>query len=172
MKEFIEIIERIKAEIGSKNDYDVAEALDMKQNAFSLRKKRGSIPYEEIISFCDKINLSYDWVLCGIGPKYHLEPEASLLKESHQEYMVIDKYIKRILELIKDMDEDQKRGILYYIEREKQLSELIKTTAGEKQEEEEPKGARKKERRINQLKYSGNNKRKKQFAYKTTSKRH
>ncbi len=126
MKEFIKIIERIKAEIESKNDYDVAEALDMKQNAFSLRKKRGSIPYEEIISFCDKINLSYDWILRGIRPKYHLEPEVSLLKESHQEYMVIDKYIKSILELLRDMDEDQKRSILYYIEKEKLLSELIK----------------------------------------------
>jgi hypothetical protein len=162
MTSFQGIINRIKQEIGTKNDYDVAEALEMKRSTLAERKSRDSIPLEEIIRFCDNKNLSYDWVLSGIGPKYRLESEDSLLKDSSREHMVIDKYTKKILELLKDMDEDQKRSTLYYIDREKQLSELIKKRAGEEQEDYKWDG---KERRKGQITFKGYDKRKKMHQY-------
>ncbi len=66
-REFEKIIERIKSFKGLRYDIDVAELLGMTQSAFAERKRRNSVPYEELIEFCDNEGVPYDWLLEGRG---------------------------------------------------------------------------------------------------------
>ena len=52
-------------------DIDVAIALDMSKQSLSQLKKRNKIPYEQIIKFCEKRNISIDSMICQhfIGQK-------------------------------------------------------------------------------------------------------
>ncbi len=43
-------------------DKDVAEALGINQLTFATMKKRGKLPYEEIIEFCAKRKISINWL--------------------------------------------------------------------------------------------------------------
>ncbi len=65
--DFIEIINRIKEALNLKSDTALAEVLEMSQSTFAERKRRESIPYEEIIRLCDKMMLSMSWVFYGEG---------------------------------------------------------------------------------------------------------
>lgn len=75
MLAFEEIIERVKdiisEEIGNKKVYDkdVATALGISKENFSMLKKRGKIPYEELLKFCAKKKISINWLLFDQNPK-------------------------------------------------------------------------------------------------------
>ncbi|MDO9304619.1 MAG: helix-turn-helix domain-containing protein [Sulfuricurvum sp.] len=68
-----EIVERIKDVISNdhpgKNikDKHVAHALDMKPNCLYLKKSRGLLPYETVVLFCIRRNVSLNWMLFGVG---------------------------------------------------------------------------------------------------------
>jgi len=68
MIDFHEIIERIKDIISSKKiggkvyDKDVASELGIAQATFATMKKRGSIPYREIMEFCARRKISINWL--------------------------------------------------------------------------------------------------------------
>ncbi len=70
---FDTVIERIKRYKQLRYDVEVAGLLGMTQSAFAERKRRNSIPYEELIEFCDREGIPYDWLLEGKGA----EPAAS-----------------------------------------------------------------------------------------------
>jgi phage repressor protein C with HTH and peptisase S24 domain len=44
-------------------DKDVADALGINQLSFATMKKRGKLPYEEILNFCAKKRISINWLL-------------------------------------------------------------------------------------------------------------
>ena len=93
MLSFIEVIERIKdilsSEISERKVYDkdVAKALNLSKEYFSILKKRGKIPLAEVIEFCAKRNISINWLLFDQDPK-------SLYKET--EKFAYIKYFKDI----------------------------------------------------------------------------
>lgn len=68
MVEFTEIIEKLKDVISTKKiggkvyDKDVANALGITQTSFATMKKRGSIPYKELMDFCATKKLSINWL--------------------------------------------------------------------------------------------------------------
>lgn len=64
-RDFDKITERIKAYKSIRYDIDVAELLGMTQSAFAERKRRNSIPYEELIRFCDEEKIPYQWLFDG-----------------------------------------------------------------------------------------------------------
>lgn len=64
-RDFDKIIERIKSHKNIRYDIDVAELLGMTQSAFAERKRRNSIPYEELIRLCDDEGISCQWLLDG-----------------------------------------------------------------------------------------------------------
>jgi len=64
---FDKIVERIKSFKGIRYDIDVAELLGMTQSAFAERKRRNSLPFQELIEFCDNEGVPYDWLLDGRG---------------------------------------------------------------------------------------------------------
>jgi len=61
------IIERIKKFKNVANDSEVAELLKMKTQTLATAKMRDSIPYENLIAFCDEEELSLEWLLKGRG---------------------------------------------------------------------------------------------------------
>jgi hypothetical protein len=69
------IIEKLKdilsSELPNKRifDKDIAEAFDMSKEAFSMMKKKNSIPYEQIAIFCGKRKISINWLLFDQLPK-------------------------------------------------------------------------------------------------------
>ncbi len=68
MNDFVEIIERLKDIISSDKqggkvfDKDVAAELGISQATFATMKKRGAIPYKEIMEFCAKRKISVNWI--------------------------------------------------------------------------------------------------------------
>jgi len=64
-----EIIGRIKELKGLSTDSEVALALGLKPQTLATAKMRGSIPYDALISFCDKERLSLDLLLRGMELK-------------------------------------------------------------------------------------------------------
>lgn len=70
-----QIIEKLKdilsEEIGQRRvfDKDVANALGISKESLSTYKKKNSIPYEPIVTFCAKRSISINWVLFNQHPK-------------------------------------------------------------------------------------------------------
>ncbi len=75
---FSEIIERIKSLKGLKTDTAAAEALGMQRSALAERKRRNSIPREELWNFARREGLRLDWLLTGEGPMYEDRSSMSL----------------------------------------------------------------------------------------------
>ncbi len=67
---FTEIINRIKEILGTNKDRDVADAINISINAFSNRKRSGSVPYPEFVHLAQEKNVSLDWLISGKGPKF------------------------------------------------------------------------------------------------------
>lgn len=65
---FLKIVERIKQIKRLHSDTDVSKLLGMSVTALANRKYRDSIPYQEIISFCEEENISMAWLLTGKEP--------------------------------------------------------------------------------------------------------
>ena len=68
MNNFNEIIEKIKdiisseSETGKVFDKDVASELGISQATFATMKKRGAIPYKELMEFCARRKISINWI--------------------------------------------------------------------------------------------------------------
>ena len=151
MISFIEIINRIKEVLDTQKDNIVAEALGMKATTLALRKKRGSIPYEEIFTFCNGKKISMDWILTAKGPKTQKERdllykiESSGIREIEEIYKttkeamddivgppgdIARKLEEQIVSYFPYMTNGQKEDFLADI-KHRLLSELIKRRAEE-----------------------------------------
>jgi SOS-response transcriptional repressor LexA len=87
MVDFSEIIERIKDIISTKKiggkvyDKDVAAELGIGQATFATMKKRGSIPYREIMEFCARRKISINWLFFD-------QPAEMLIEETDKFFRV------------------------------------------------------------------------------------
>jgi len=68
MNNFNEIIEKVKdiisneSETGKVFDKDVAAELGISQATFATMKKRGAIPFKELMEFCARRKISINWI--------------------------------------------------------------------------------------------------------------
>lgn len=62
-----EIFERLKSAAGYKKDADLARDFCIPPKKFAVQKLRGTIPLEEIITFCRHQGYSLEWALTGQG---------------------------------------------------------------------------------------------------------
>ena len=68
MNNFNEIIEKIKdiisneSDTGKVFDKDVAAELGISQATFATMKKRGAVPYKELMEFCARRKISINWI--------------------------------------------------------------------------------------------------------------
>ena len=65
MRSIENIIELIKSIKGVTSETEVAKLLEMKQPALNVHKIRNSIPYKQIINFCNKEKISLDRIFSG-----------------------------------------------------------------------------------------------------------
>jgi hypothetical protein len=103
------IIERAKQYLKIRTDAELATALDLKPNAITMWKSRGSADIAAILTICESV--SADWLLYGIG-----SPELGT---------EMDRTTRLINEMIRDMEEEQRRDILKKIQVEKLLNNLL-----------------------------------------------
>jgi len=72
---FNDIMQRIEKVIAvnKKNrkvyNKEIAQALELTPEYFAVIKKRGKIPYEAIAVFCQKREISINWILFGQEPQ-------------------------------------------------------------------------------------------------------
>jgi SOS-response transcriptional repressor LexA len=93
MNSFQEIIEKVKDIIssdvkgGKVFDKDVAAELGISQATFATMKKRGAIPYKELMEFCARRKISINWIF--------FDQSANMLVEETEKYFHI-KYFSNI----------------------------------------------------------------------------
>ncbi len=87
MIRFLDAIEKIKDIISTKKiggkvyDKDVASELGISQPTFATMKKRGAIPYKEILEFCARKKISINWLFFD-------QPAEMLLEETNKFFNV------------------------------------------------------------------------------------
>ena len=67
---FSDIISRIKEVEKVQLDKDVQKILGLKQGTFAAGKKRNSIPFDELIAYCNNKNINLMWLLTGEGEPF------------------------------------------------------------------------------------------------------
>ena len=105
------IIERVKKCLNVKTNIELSTRLNIKQNTISAWKKRGNIDFPKIITICETTGVSMDWLLYGKGEK--CVPDANNPTE-------------KIMTMLESMNDEQRRDVLKYVEKEKLWEELIK----------------------------------------------
>lgn len=68
MADIEEVLGRIKEAKNLKTDTELASLLGVKPNTISGWRARKSVPYDLIVSICEKENLDLDWILAGKEP--------------------------------------------------------------------------------------------------------
>ena len=82
---FKDVMENISSvleiELGSKpQDKQIAHALDLSPQQYANQKHRNSIPYAEIGAFCQKYQITINWVLYGSSSMKLIENEEEIYK--------------------------------------------------------------------------------------------
>ncbi|MEW5833005.1 MAG: LexA family transcriptional regulator [Campylobacterota bacterium] len=74
MSYFNDVMDRLKEKLGVEEDKDIIELFDgMSASAFSQRKRKGSVPYEDIINVCRDRGISIDYVIKGKPESFEAE---------------------------------------------------------------------------------------------------
>ncbi|MFA5352754.1 MAG: helix-turn-helix domain-containing protein [Thermodesulfovibrionales bacterium] len=79
MRSLTEIVELIKKIKNVNTDGEVARLLGLKASTLATAKGRDSIPFSDLVSFCNREKISFNWLLTGEG-----------LKELHSAWMVCE----------------------------------------------------------------------------------
>jgi hypothetical protein len=67
------IVDRLKKVLGVSRDDEVAKALGMSPQSLNGYKDRRKIPYDKILEFCEKEDVSLDHVILGKGQVLNLD---------------------------------------------------------------------------------------------------
>ncbi|HGZ70140.1 MAG TPA: phage repressor protein, partial [Nitratifractor sp.] len=93
MNNFNEIIEKIKDIVSTESpngkvfDKDVAAELGISQATFATMKKRGAVPYKELMEFCARRKISINWMF--------FDQSAGMLVEETEKFFKI-KYFSSV----------------------------------------------------------------------------
>ncbi|SMC69484.1 Bacteriophage CI repressor helix-turn-helix domain-containing protein [Desulfocicer vacuolatum DSM 3385] len=105
------ILMRVKLILNLKTDAELAKILEIKPTTISAWKRRGNIDLNKIITLCNPMNVSMDWLLYGKGEE--CIPAANDPTE-------------KIIKMLESMTDEQRRDVLKYVEKEKLWEEVIK----------------------------------------------
>lgn len=82
-------------------DKDIAKALGISSQAFSMQKKRGTIKVDQMAKICNKYKVSIQWLLTGSEPN----DNRKLIQENDQ----LERYIARLERIIEHQDKQIER---------------------------------------------------------------
>ena len=105
--EAVSILTRVKVFTGMKTDTELAKALNIRQSTVASWRSRGNLNLPAIISLCDGANLN--WLLYGVGSMRTGD---------------LDPVSGKVVAMLEEMDEEQRRDVLRYTEKEKFFQEL------------------------------------------------
>ena len=64
-----DIFDRLKSELQIKTDKGLSERMSRGENAVATWRKRGTVPFEELVELAVKEGFSLDWVMFGEGER-------------------------------------------------------------------------------------------------------
>ena len=73
MLNIAEILDTIKNLEAFSKDAEIASIFKVRQSMITMWRKRGNIPYEILLHYCEERNIDPLWLLTGKGPKYRAE---------------------------------------------------------------------------------------------------
>lgn len=88
MLSITEILEIIKNLEGLSKDTEIAAIFKVRQSMITMWRKRGTIPYEMLIHYCEERNIDPLWLLTGTGPKYRGSSQASSVQDPKLDLMM------------------------------------------------------------------------------------
>ncbi len=127
-----EIINRMMIAFSVDSEQKVAEILGYKKDALSVRKNRGTLPLEKIRLSCVDRGINYEWVISGVGEIY-LRLKAIGFSDEELDLLDVlrnNSEIKSVVQMMRNMDGDTKKGIQRGVQKEEQFLELIKDRQG------------------------------------------
>lgn len=118
------VTDRVLLVLNSSKQAAVSDALGMSSSDFANRKKRGRIPYENLVAFAASRNVSIDWLLTGQG---EMQRGVVGIQEAIPIYKAagaLDKREEAVLTLFRALDEDAQREIQQVAEEKKRLRDV------------------------------------------------
>lgn len=103
MRKIAEIIELIKEKKFLRSDAQVTSVLQMKAQALNNHKVRDTIPFDQLIFWCEAENISFDWLVLG-RPDYCVDVE----KLNHDFEIAYEK-MKVLTELARDLPRPERQ---------------------------------------------------------------
>ena len=64
------ILNTVKEIEGISRDAEMARTLGVQQSMISMWRKRGTVPYEILLHFCEERDIDMVWLLTGEGPRH------------------------------------------------------------------------------------------------------
>jgi transcriptional regulator with XRE-family HTH domain len=117
-KHFGERVLELRKRLGLSQE-EFANPLGVKKSAISQIENGTNMMSESaILLACHVYRVNRAWLLTGKGPMF----KAERLKETAG--APVDPVTEKIITMLEDMDEEKKRDVLKYIEKEKRLKEL------------------------------------------------
>jgi hypothetical protein len=77
MLSITEILDTIKKLEDLSKDTEIAAIFKVRQSMLTMWRKRGTIPYENLLRYCEERNIDPLWLMTGKGPKYRGVSQAS-----------------------------------------------------------------------------------------------
>jgi len=112
MKDIFEIIDEIKIHHQLTNDKDVADLLGTNTSNLANWKRRGTVPYFELIRYCVNNQVDIKSLICK---DYSLKDnDTSIVSESTPDYKSASKRIEIINKILKEHPELEEH-IFYYL---------------------------------------------------------
>lgn len=113
---FDAVTERMQQVLNTDKQKDVADALGISPGDFGNRKKREKLPYEQIVEWASKRNVNINWLFTGSG---EIHKETSNLQEQ-----ALSSKEKALLELFKELSDEDQREICQDAAEKKRLADL------------------------------------------------
>jgi hypothetical protein len=124
-KNISDIIERIAKREHVKNEGEVAVLLKLTHGALSNHKKRGTVPLDALLTYCETKNILFDWLLTGEG-----EPERKknivLEPDIHYNRCGADTELSEIVDILQYDLPEAKKIVLKLLKGRKEFKEGIK----------------------------------------------
>jgi hypothetical protein len=97
MLSITEILDTIKSMEGLSKDTEIAAIFKVRQSMLTMWRKRGTIPYENLLRYCEERSMDPLWLLSGKGPKYRGASQASPVK--HPQLSLMTEVIETVEEV-------------------------------------------------------------------------
>jgi hypothetical protein len=114
----VEIFDRMKKELGLKNDAALARFMNIHPRKLSVWKLRNFVPYELLTTVCSVNGLNLDWVITGEGDPRKTgagQPATDRIAEKQASYGS-DSLRWQVVQMLRDLDEQGVQDVKKLIE--------------------------------------------------------